>query len=454
MSHRFCSLSSLWVASFGVVSYVALISNPALAAPPLQPNTWIASAAQTPPAAAGAEPGIAGPDGDLLPASFLITVGDRGDQVNTVQTLLQRLGYFAEDVDGIYGQATKTAVLRFQLQMGLPADGQVDRATWQRLQATHATPALAEAESQDGDTGPESATESATESGLESGPAPTDGESEAGLGQNWMRQMLMVLAVGAALGTVAYSLSRYGLVPQVKRPRQSRRRSANAGWLQGLFQQSARPSGIERAIASGAGRQAGCQPQQASSADRSRAQPDLMVPNKMPRPSEASLNANLLQNLHSRNPSKRQRAIWDLGQQGDSDAIQPLASLMADSDAHQRCLILAAISEIGIRALQPTNQAMLISMQDQDLDVRKNAMREVTRIYSPMAQVSQLLQQSIHDPDPDVQKTAQWAIARLERIRSLPTGEESVSLGNVSPTAPPPLPDPWGNPHSSPAAAP
>jgi HEAT repeats len=127
----------------------------------------------------------------------------------------------------------------------------------------------------------------------------------------------------------------------------------------------------------------------------------------------------LIQDLQSPESSKRRKAIWDLGQQGDSRAIQPMIDLMMDSDSSQRSLILAAVSEIGIRTLKPVNRALMLSLQDNSSDVRKNGIRDVTRIYDLVGQVSQLLQHAASDPDPEVQETASWALTQLNRIRPL-----------------------------------
>jgi HEAT repeat protein len=125
----------------------------------------------------------------------------------------------------------------------------------------------------------------------------------------------------------------------------------------------------------------------------------------------------LIRDLHSSEPDKRRKAIWELGQRGDSRAVQPLVDLLTDSDSNQRSLILAAVSEIGMRSLKPINRALLLSIQDDSADVRKNAIRDVTRIYDLVAQISQLLQHAAGDSDRDVQETAQWALTQLNRIR-------------------------------------
>ncbi|MER3492424.1 MAG: PBS lyase [Mastigocladus sp. ERB_26_2] len=141
----------------------------------------------------------------------------------------------------------------------------------------------------------------------------------------------------------------------------------------------------------------------------------------------------LIQDLSSPDPIKRRKAIWSLGQQGDSRAIQPLVDLMIDADSQQRSLILAALAEIGISTLKPMNNALAISLRDQSPQVRQNAIRDLTRVYDMMAQISQILCHAVQDSDPDVQATARYALAQMNRIRSSPSGD---SLSDNSPRIP------------------
>ncbi|MGI0494129.1 HEAT repeat domain-containing protein [Alkalinema pantanalense CENA528] len=125
----------------------------------------------------------------------------------------------------------------------------------------------------------------------------------------------------------------------------------------------------------------------------------------------------LLQELQQCDPQKRQKVIWELGQRGDSRAVQPLVDLLLDSDSREQSLILSALSEIGTRTLKPMSRALALSLQNENADVRKNAIRDVTRIYDLVAQISQLLHTATEDPDTEVQATAQWALAKVNRIK-------------------------------------
>ncbi|MDY6940539.1 MAG: HEAT repeat domain-containing protein [Cyanobacteriota bacterium] len=140
----------------------------------------------------------------------------------------------------------------------------------------------------------------------------------------------------------------------------------------------------------------------------------------------------LIQDLQNPDPAKRRKAIWELGQRGDSRAIQPLVDLMIDSDSSQRSLILAVLSEIGTRTLKPMNRALAVSLQDDSAEVRKNAIRDLTRIYDIVAQMSQLLNHAIDDSDREVSDTAQWALSQLNRIRTLSGRGDLPTLPHVS----------------------
>ena len=49
--------------------------------------------------------------------------GSRGEEVRQIQKKLKSLGYYTGAVDGIYGTGTKNAVIAFQKNCGLTADG-------------------------------------------------------------------------------------------------------------------------------------------------------------------------------------------------------------------------------------------------------------------------------------------------------------------------------------------
>jgi hypothetical protein len=121
----------------------------------------------------------------------------------------------------------------------------------------------------------------------------------------------------------------------------------------------------------------------------------------------------LIGDLAKPNPSKRHKAIWELAQKADSRAVKPLVELMIDADSKERGLILEALSQIGTRTIKPLNQALAISLQDDNPEVRKNAIRDLTRIYELVNQIGRLISHAAEDPDEEVQETAKWALKQL-----------------------------------------
>lgn len=55
--------------------------------------------------------------------------GDRGDAVRNVQKLLADMGFYADEIDGIFGPGTATAVKSFQAYCALTVDGVVGKDT-------------------------------------------------------------------------------------------------------------------------------------------------------------------------------------------------------------------------------------------------------------------------------------------------------------------------------------
>ncbi|HEY9873557.1 MAG TPA: peptidoglycan-binding protein [Candidatus Obscuribacterales bacterium] len=159
-------------------------------------------------------------------------------------------------------------------------------------------------------------------------------------------------------------------------------------------------------------------------------QPEALPLEQTTRLPKINIVDELIKDLGEPDPSKRRKAIWDLAQRGDSRAVQPLLDLMIDSDSKQRSLILEALSQIGTRTLKPMNRALAISLQDENAEVRKNAIRDLTRIYELISQVNQLLLHAADDPDAEVQETAEWALKQLNRIHSASGVENSRSLPN------------------------
>ena len=65
--------------------------------------------------------------------SQLLSVGNQGADVRTLQTIMTNLGYNPGTVDGIFGELTRQAVQRFQSNHNLAADGMVGQETYNAL---------------------------------------------------------------------------------------------------------------------------------------------------------------------------------------------------------------------------------------------------------------------------------------------------------------------------------
>lgn len=60
-------------------------------------------------------------------------IGSSGSEVKEIQTRLKEWGYYSGSVDGIFGTATRNAVISFQKKNGLTADGIVGSQTLSAL---------------------------------------------------------------------------------------------------------------------------------------------------------------------------------------------------------------------------------------------------------------------------------------------------------------------------------
>jgi tetratricopeptide (TPR) repeat protein len=139
----------------------------------------------------------------------------------------------------------------------------------------------------------------------------------------------------------------------------------------------------------------------------------------------------LLLALQDNDPKKRRKAIWELAQKGDSRAIKPLVQMMINANSYELSLILEALSQISTSSMKPLNQALLISLQDNNPQVRKNAIRDLTKIYDLVNQIYPLINHVIlNDPDQEVREIAHWALEKFtfkERLSSLESSQQEVN---------------------------
>ncbi|MEH1779419.1 MAG: peptidoglycan-binding protein [Nostoc sp.] len=331
---------------------------------------------------------------ELAQASSTVTTspavlryGSRKSDVQRLQTQLKQLGYYSGLVDGQYSASTEIAVAKFQKAKGLTVDGLTGLETRRKLQA-----ALALATKTPIVTSPIFTSPIAT-SKPTAKPKPTE------RGFAWW--LIFAIGVMGCIGTLFYLLRWFRQVKQVQKSEISNTKSLNEANKKTMTPSS--PETITNPLTT-----------------TPPLSPQLLLPEKTSRLTKLNIVDELIQDLCSSDPTKRRKAIWDLGQQGDSRAIQHLVDLMIDADSQESSLILAALAEIGTRILKPMNRALAISIQDESPQVRQNAIRDLTRVYDMMGQMSQMLRHALEDPDADVQATARYALTQMNRMRGLP----------------------------------
>lgn len=68
-----------------------------------------------------------------MSTALILKEGSTGQQVINLQYVLNRQGFYSGSLDGIFGSKTKAAVVQFQRNHGLQADGIVGAATLKAL---------------------------------------------------------------------------------------------------------------------------------------------------------------------------------------------------------------------------------------------------------------------------------------------------------------------------------
>ncbi|MEH2432843.1 MAG: peptidoglycan-binding protein [Nostoc sp.] len=341
--------------------------------------------------ASTATPNLAPETLELAQASSTVTAspnvlryGSRKSDVQRLQTQLKELGYYSGVIDGEYNASTEIAVTKFQKAKGLKVDGLAGLVTRGRLQAAMISKNQIA-------TSPIVASVAATSKPITTSEPPDKG---------FLWWLILSIAALGSIGTLVYLLRWFRQGKQVQSEISETKSLSEANKTPMI---SPSPETVTN-------------PQ----TDMPPLATKLLLPGKTSRLTKLNIVEELIQDLRNSDPTKRRRAIWDLGQQGDSRAIQHLVDLMIDADSQESSLILAALAEIGIRTLKPMNRGLAISLQDESPQVRQNAIRDLTRVYDMMGQMSQMLHHALEDPDAEVQATARYALIQMNRMRGLP----------------------------------
>ena len=146
--------------------------------------------------------------------------------------------------------------------------------------------------------------------------------------------------------------------------------------------------------------------------------------------SELDLVPRLIVELQTSDRNIRHKTIGELAQKGDSRAMKPLVELMIEADSQERNLILEAMTQITSLTLQPMNQVSIFSLDIQNSQDKQNAIRDLTRVYQLMSQVTTKLSQIINDSEQQIQKTATWALKQLKEMPETPTWQLTNLISN------------------------
>jgi peptidoglycan hydrolase-like protein with peptidoglycan-binding domain len=409
-----------------------------------------------------------------------LKIGDQGPLVQQLQFYLKELGLLAEEPNGVFGESTAAAVRSLQSRKGLPVDGVMNTATWTVLMTEYqvnsldlSTPEGAEvdlpaptpspttepidlaspptpnpsqaAKELQGLQDPNNSSSEGSQASAAS--ADTGSEAEAQSKENAeaasanslpvLRIILGALALGLG-GICLWQLLRLTRI-QAKKSTPSGDPSGSPGKIDSVvsaqtleFVPYAQPpangtfsteevtaityrvntdrSGNDR-MNTDRGNDRPVDQQSGSSLARS----DVTTSELSWRQSLDKVEA-LIEDLGSNTITQRHQAIWELGQQADGRGIKPLMELFPLADSHEQSLILAAISEIGVKTCKPMKQVLALSLDSPNPEVRKNAIRDLHRLYETILQSSQLIKYALNDPDPEVQETAAWAIEQMARL--------------------------------------
>ena len=161
---------------------------------------------------------------------------------------------------------------------------------------------------------------------------------------------------------------------------------------------------------------------QSRSSEQSGLQDTVLVP---PPVSSIPLDAvpELIRQLQNGEPTIRSQTIKKLSQSGDSRAMIPLVELIAEADAQETSLILEAMEKITGSMLKPMNQALLLCLGDDNSQATQNAIRDLTRMYEIMSQVTERLSQTLNESEQKLPETAQRALNQLKQMPAIPTSQ-------------------------------
>ncbi|MFM7407385.1 MAG: peptidoglycan-binding protein [Cuspidothrix sp.] len=326
----------------------------------------------------------------------VINPGEMSTEVQVIQIQLKALGYYNGFIDGQYGASSQKALLQFQKAQGLKTtNGIADATTRKRL---------------------ESVLSAQTKCVTSPTPTPIVKPTSPSNNSNFIIWSLVGLSV----------FTNIALLYIIKKMRQVQPTSSSITSEPKLLNSSDEDANVEPKLLQPSVDHHSKLALNHSPTQEIQISTELLPPETTSLLPKVNIVDELIKELRSPDPQQRQKAIWDLTQQGDSRAIQPLVDLMIDPNSQQHGLILSALAEIGTRTLKPMNRALAISMQDQNPQVRQNAIRDLMRIYDMMTQMSKIVCHALDDPDPDVQAAARYALNNINRMSKIPEQQRLI----------------------------
>jgi len=122
-----------------VCSLILLLFSAAVSAAPAKPETSSKSAVSAKPQTSSTSVAPTDPVVTAANNDELIKIGMRGEKVVVLQKLLAERGFYAGEIDGIFGSGTQAAVRDFQFIHGLSGDGVAGKETLQYLKRSYGT---------------------------------------------------------------------------------------------------------------------------------------------------------------------------------------------------------------------------------------------------------------------------------------------------------------------------
>ena len=112
----------------------------------------------------------------------------------------------------------------------------------------------------------------------------------------------------------------------------------------------------------------------------------------------------------------RRKAIWELGQTNDFRAVEHLIQIMPEVESLEKSLILDSITQIANHSIKTINNVLLTSLEDESIEVRKNAIKDLIYLYQSLSSAVIRISQMTENSNMEVRNTAKWALEQFDKI--------------------------------------